>query len=178
LVFNLSITPVYANDLLAKEYFLKAAFLYNFSRLINWPTIVFKDHKNSFNLCFIGKDSFANALQSINNKKVFIDHTIRHIKIHRFVTLKNIKHCQIVYISQSEKKQLTTILTYLKQYPILSVSEIQNFADKGGHIRLFLVNNKLKLEINLSVIEHSQLKISSRILTLAKLVSSKESRTP
>ncbi len=165
----------HADNILAKEYFVKAAFLYNFARLVEWPENKFKSDSDSFKLCFLGKDPFGPALRSIQNKKV----AGRPLLIQRNVELANTSNCHILFISQSEIKQLDNILSYIKQFPVLTVSEIPQFAEQNGHIRLFLNNNeKISLKVNLISINQADLNISSRILTLAELVSTKEAFKP
>ncbi len=159
----------YAEKILAKEYFLKAAFLYNFSRLVDWPEKKYQSASAPFNLCLMGNDPFGKALRSIRNKKVQGHPLI----IRRFINLEEISECEILFISQSEKKKLTKLLNSAQKNSVLTVSEITGFAQQGGHIRFYLSHEKkLKLEINPNSIANSGLKISSRILTLATLVSS------
>ncbi len=160
-------TKTYAENLLAKEYFLKAAFLYNFARLVDWPDNKFHSSSTPFRLCLIGDDPFDKALRSIRNKTI----QGRPLIIRRLINLSEASQCEILFISQSEKDNLPEILNYVRQSPILTVSELPDFAQTGGHIRFFLSGEKkLKLEINRDSITHSDLKISSRILTLANLV--------
>jgi hypothetical protein len=155
----------------AQEYLLKAAFLYNFARLVDWPDNTFQNTSDPFRLCLIGDDPFAQALQSIQNKKVRGHPLI----IQRFMHLNNVKQCQILFISRSEKTHLSSILAITNFNPILTVSELAFFAEHSGHIRFFLNNdNKLSLEVNLNAIKQAGLIISSRILSLAKIISSQE----
>ncbi len=159
----------YAEKILAKEYFLKAAFLYNFARLVDWPDKKYQSASAPFNLCLMGNDPFKNALRSIRNKKVQGHPLI----VRRFVHLEEISECEILFISQSEKKKLAKIINSAQLNSVLTVSEIAGFAQQGGHIRFYLSHEKkLKLEVNLNSITHSGLKISSRILTFATLISS------
>lgn len=160
----------HADNILAKEYFLKAAFLYNFSRLVEWPAATFTNNYEPFQLCFIGEEPFAEALESIRNKKI----NGRPLIIQHNISLSYASQCQILFISQSEKQNIAQILTVLNQASVLTVSELPDFAEQQGHIRFFLNDDeKLRLEVNLEAIKQAGLKISSRILSLAKIVSSK-----
>ena len=168
-------TDAHADNILAKEYFVKAAFLYNFARLVEWPSATFKTKNTPFRLCFIGSEPFGKALRSLRNKKV----NGHHLIIQRDVTLSDASRCQILFISQSEKNNIADILTTLNHAPVLTVSEVSEFAEQAGHIRLFLAaDKKLSLEVNLDAINKAGLIISSRILTLAKIVSSKGTIKP
>lgn len=169
LVFN-PIT-LQANNLLAKEYFVKAAFLYNFARLVEWPPNTFKSDIDPIRICFMGEDPFGDALKTIENKKV----KGHPILIHRGIALNNAFQCQILFVSQSEQDRIASIPKKLNQYPVLTVSELPGFAHERGHIRLFLADSgTLSLEVNLDAIIQANLRISSRILTLAKIVNSEE----
>ncbi len=168
-------TDAHADNILAKEYFVKAAFLYNFARLVEWPATTFITKDTPFRLCLIGDDPFGNALHSIRNKKV----NGHPLIIQRDIILSDASQCQILFISLSEKKNTADILTTLNHAPVLTVSEASEFAEQEGHIRLFLAaNNKLSLEVNLDAINKAGLTISSRILTLAKIVSTKGAIKP
>ncbi len=173
MLFNTAI--VGADDIQAKEYFLKTAFLYNFARLVDWPSNTFKTAASPMKLCFMGNDSFADALTSIRNKKA----NSRSLIIKRNIALNEVLHCHILFISQSETNNLHNILHITAQLPILTVSEIPGFTQKNGHIRFFLRNdNTLSLEINLEAVNKSHLTISSRILSLAKIITSYEVSKP
>lgn len=168
-------TQMHAENILAREYFLKAAFLYNFARLVEWPETTFKTETAPFQLCFIGNEPFNKALRTIRNKKV----NGRPLIIQRDINLSNAAQCQILFISRSEKNNIPDILAALHQAPVLTVSELAGFTEQNGHIGFFLNNDeKLSLEVNLDEIKLSGLKISSRILTLAKIVSSKRKIMP
>ena len=154
-------------NLQAKEYLVKSAFLYNFARLSQWPEGTFKSPTDPFKLCLMGDDSFGLALNSIKNKKI----NGHPLLIKRRVSLDEAAECQLVFISRSEEKDLQHILAYLQNYPVMTVSELANFAQKNGHIRLFLNDEyTMSLEINLQAIRNAGLRISSRILTLATIV--------
>ena len=154
-------------NLQAKEYLVKSAFLYNFARLSQWPEGTFKSPADPFKLCFMGVDSFGQTLNSIKNKKI----NGHPLLIKRRVSLEQAAECQLLFISRSEEKKLQHILSYLQAYPVLTVSELPGFAHKNGHIRLFLNDeHTLSLEINLQAIRNAGLRISSRILTLATIV--------
>lgn len=173
LMITLFIGPatVHSDSIQAKEYYLKAAFLYNFARLVEWPENTFATDTDPIRICLMGNDSFGDALHTLHNKKVLQ----RTLVIQTHVNLQQLSSCHMLFIDKSEKNNLHTIISSLRKHSILSVSELPFFAQKNGHIRLFLnQENTLSLEINLKAIKYSGLNISSRILTLAKIVSSNE----
>jgi len=154
-----------------KENYIKVAFLYNFSRLTTWPDKAFKKSDDPIHICLMGYDSLGDALHRLSKKKV----KNRRLYIQHNVTLKTLSSCHILLIDKSEQNKLPEIIQSLKTHNILTVSEIQGFAQRGGHIRLFINNkNTYSLEINLERINQAHLKVSSHILSLATIVSSKE----
>jgi hypothetical protein len=160
----------YADGRQAKEHYVKTAFLYNFARLAEWPQNTFANNEN-IQICLIGKDNFGDALSSIKDKKV----RNQALTLHRHIKFSDITQCHMLFISQSEKTKVQKILNLTKNHAILTISELSDFAQHGGHIRLFLnAQSTLSLEINLVAIKHSGIKISSRILTLATIVSSSD----
>lgn len=163
---------VSADDILAKEYFVKAAFLFNFARLVEWPSDTFKSDADALRICLMGDEPFGEALKTIHHKKV----RGRPLYIQRNISLNDLDRCHILFISKSETNNVHDILGLTTQYPVLTVSEIARFAQNNGHIRFFLTSeNTLSLEINLDSIKQVNLQISSRILTLATIVSSEKS---
>jgi hypothetical protein len=155
-----------SENLLAKEYYLKAAFLYNFARMVEWPENAHSNKRSPINICFIGNDPYGNALNTIANKKV----KQRPLSIKRDIHPESISQCHILFISESESFYLDDILKQTRNKQILTVSEIKDFTRKGGHVTFYISEDKhIRLKINLQELEQSQLKMSSRILVLADI---------
>ena len=159
------------NDIVAKEYALKTAFLYNFARLVDWPEGTLSNGTPYLQICLIGNDPFDRALKALNNKKA---HN-KTLLINRNISAFEIPQCQILFISESETENVTDILKTAAQSPILTISELEGFTQQSGHIRLFLREDKtISLEVNHNAIKKSGLAISSRILSLAKIIETEE----
>ena len=164
---SLASSSVSAESITAKEYYLKAAYLYNFARLVEWPEQAFSHPETPIRLCLIGQNPFGQALSTIQDKKV----KNRTLKITTEVDILSLSTCQILFVGEQKTLAMDDILKLANKHPILTVSELENFAHKKGHIRLFLADREtLSLEINLGVLEQSGLRISSRVLTLAKII--------
>jgi hypothetical protein len=148
------------------EYLIKAAFLFNFAKFVEWPAASFKDDLSPINLCILGTDPFGPALDTLKDKTI----KGRPLKIKRANKVDDIEACHILFISASEKEILKQILYTLKNSNILTVSEIEGFAQMGGIINFIIVNKKVHFEINPEAAERSKLKISSQLLKLAKIV--------
>lgn len=146
------------------EYEVKAAFLLNFARFVEWPG---ESRPGPIRLCIVGRDPFGAALDQVVGGRLVNG---RAIEIHRSPTPVGLKRCHIVFVSHSENAHLSQVLTELEGAPALTVSEIEGFASKGGMIGFALDESRIRLEINLEPAAKSQLKISSQLLRVAKLV--------
>ena len=149
-----------------REYLIKAAFLYNFLKFVEWPVEALPEISDTITTCVVGEDPFGNALESIRGKTV----KNRSLAIRRVEELRNLGTCQLVFISASEKNRLRKITDALKGRSVLTVGDFEGFLESGGIIRLFMQSNNIRFEINLDTAEQAQLKVSSRLLNLAKVV--------
>jgi hypothetical protein len=149
------------------EYQVKAAFLYNFARFIEWPAELFKEETLPLVVGVLGEDPFGSALdQSLNGKSI----NGRPLTIKRLKWGQNLRECQLLFISASEKKRLAQILDSLKGAGVVTISDLNNFCPQGGMIGFILEENKVRFVINLGVAEQARLRISSKLLKLAKEV--------
>jgi hypothetical protein len=146
------------------EYEVKAAFLLNFARFVEWPG---ESRQGPIRLCIVGRDPFGASLDQIVGGRLVNG---RAIEIYRGPSPAGLKRCHIVFVSNSENARLSQVLTELEGAPALTVSEIEGFAAKGGMIGLALDENRIRLEINIEPASRSQLKISSQLLRVAKLI--------
>ncbi|OGP69342.1 MAG: hypothetical protein A2169_09630 [Deltaproteobacteria bacterium RBG_13_47_9] len=162
---------VIANPPASPEYLIKAAYLYNFTKFVEWPPEAFEDDFSPINLFILGADPFGEALDSIKNRTV----QGRRLNIKYVNHIEEVSGCHILFISASEKENLRSILRILKNSTILTISETENFSKRGGIINFIQVENKIHFEINPDAAQQGKLKISSQLLRLAKIVSS-ESR--
>ncbi len=150
----------------SNEYRIKAAFLLNFVKFMKWPSHVPSDASSILTICILGNDPFDDALKTIENKII----KEKRIVIKRFSRIEDVKECQILFICTSEKNNLSEILTQIKDRPILTVAETKNFCQSGGVINFRIVKGKVRFEINVDAAERSDLKISSKLLKLVKII--------
>ncbi len=147
----------------ANEYEVKAAFLYNLARMVQWP----KDETMApLNICFYGIDSFGDATNFLKNKKV----KTRSISIIKNVKLNGIGQCHILFIDKSELNRLAYILNITNNQPILTVGDVDTFAEKGGIVNLQKIGERVNIQINLNSAKQAELIISARLLALAEIV--------
>ena len=147
------------------EYKVKAAFLYNFSRFVTWPEHA-RQENGKFNLCILGSDPFRELLEPLSGKSI----QKSSLNIKRLATLDQDHACQIIFISQTGNRDLKHTMSILKEQPVLTVSDIEDFTAHGGIIQFKLVDNKVRFNINIDNISHAGLTISSKLLSLATIV--------
>ena len=156
----------YSEQTAYSEYQIKAAYLYNFAKFVEWPAEVLADPSLPLSICIFGKDPFGDALDTIRDKIV----KGRKLVIRQYSGIEDLKECHIIFISPSEKKNLAGILEKIKDMHMLTVSDMEGFADRGGMITLNKAENKIRLEINLDAAQQSGLKVSSKLLKLATII--------
>jgi uncharacterized protein DUF4154 len=149
------------------EYQVKAAFLYNFARFVEWPADAFPDARAPILLGIVGEDPFGGAMeQAVNGKTI----NGRELVLKRVARQQDFKEFHMLFVSSSEARHLSQILESLKGKAVLTVGETEGFAQSGGVINFTLEENKVHFEINVDTAERSHLKISSKLLALAKVV--------
>jgi len=154
------------------EYQIKAAFLYNFAKFIDWPPGSFPAPQSPFEICILGADPFGSAIDDTLRGKSIGDRTV---VIERVKEPWRARQCQIVFVSSSEKQRLPEIIASLQGAKTLVVGETDRFADLGGTIQLTLEENHVRFAINTSAADGAGLRISSKLLALAKIVHATES---
>jgi hypothetical protein len=151
----------------SKEYQIKAAFLFNFAQFVDWPSAAFAETNTPFCIGILGDDPFGAALdQTVQGENV----DNRRILIERSQNIEDLKNCQMIFVSRSEKRHIGEILTGLDSRPVLTVSEVEGFAQSGGGINFYLAGPKVRFEINPTATQSDGLKVSSQLLSLGKIV--------
>ncbi len=147
-----------------KEYLVKAAFIYNFVKFVEWPGAKAISQQPRIDICVLGES------QMINAKEVFKAASTEKqtLSLVQENNPKNIAaHCHIVFISQSESGRLAEVLTTLKGQPVLTVSDINNFAEDGGMIGFVANDNKVKVEVNTHSVTTAGLRVDAQLLEIA-----------
>jgi len=149
---------------------VKAVFLYNFTKYVAWPTEAFRSAADPLNVCILGADAFGPVLdETLQGERV----QDRKLVSRRIATVDEVDGCHLLFLSASEERQLPRILKALEAKPVLTVGETDDFAENGGMINLRKLGNKIRLEINEEAAARAGLKISSQLLKLARIVSSR-----
>jgi hypothetical protein len=159
-----------AGDADSSEYLIKAGFIYNFAKFVEWPSATFSQPDSPIVIGVLGTDPFGSVLDRIvEDKKI----GARGFVVKRYKwgkDLKDLKDCKILFVSASEKAHIDEILQSVKGQPILTVGETPGFAERGGVIRFTVEDNRVRFEVNVDAAHQAELNISSRLLTLAKII--------
>jgi hypothetical protein len=156
---------VHAQEL--DEYQVKAAFLYNFVKFVEWPPQTFKNPTDRIAICILGQDPFGGALDDAVKGKIFEG---RAFVVPRISDVREASGCQILFVSASESKRARAVLAELKASSILTVGETEGFTTEGGVINFKLEEGRVRLRVNVEAAERAKLRISSKLLSLAQIV--------
>jgi hypothetical protein len=166
-VVMLLLTGTRAQSPAAGEYQVKAAFLYNFAKFVEWPPSSFSDASAPLQICVFGRDPFGKELRNIASEKTVNG---RKLEVNQVVDLQLAKTCHILFIASSETGQMKRILENLRGTNALTVGDTKGFTDQGGMINFVLESNRVQFEVNRKAAEEAGLKISSKLLSVAKVV--------
>jgi hypothetical protein len=152
-----------------REYTIKAAFLYHFLTYIDWPEGTFSDAKQPFVIGVFETDPFGAVLDKIAATKNVEG---RSIEIRRLTSTDKLLECHIVFMAGTvAEASQKNVLSMLANSHVLCVGETETFVQQGGAAQFFVEGNKVRFAFNTDVVDRSNLKVSSKLLSLAKIVS-------
>jgi hypothetical protein len=149
------------------EYQLKAAFLFNFAKFVDWPPSSFASARAPFSICIVGTDPFGQAMDSTLKGQSIRG---RGVAVVRVQDLSQLRRCQIAFVGSSEQHHLQEILQSIRGASVLLVGESPGFAAKGGAIQFQMEDNRVRFSINPDAAERAGLRVSSKLLSLATIV--------
>jgi hypothetical protein len=147
------------------EYQVKAAFLYNFMKFVEWPGDA-AGTPGTISLGILGRDPFGDALEAVDGKFA----KGRKVVVLHFRSLEEVKGCDLLFICASEKGRLSQILKLANNSRMLTVADQDGFCESGGMINLVFVKNRVGFEVNVAAASRAKLRISSQLLKLARNV--------
>lgn len=162
-------TSAVPKSAVAQEYDLKAAFLFNFARFVEWPTDAFAAATTPIIIGVLGEDPFGPSLDVLVGGETIRN---RPLLIRRYRSVEQIEACHILFISSSEASRLDHIAKALGRRSILTVGETKDFAARIGIVGFELAQRRLRLRINLAAATDARLTISSQLLRQAQIVRS------
>lgn len=148
----------------SREYLLKTAFVFNFARYTTWPP---PSPDGPFNLCILGEDDFGTAAQYLDGQHL----QARNIDVRFHKVGDDLGGCQLVYVTQPLAGQLDSLLPRLHAERMLTVSDIPDFAARGGILGLKIVDNRIRFEANPIAAKRAGLRLSAQLLRLADVVA-------
>lgn len=147
---------------------VKAAFVYNFAKFVEWPESAFESKEDPMVLCIAGKDKVGAALQLLKQRAV--QGRPLHINVlpANRDSLKNVL-CHILFIASSEEQRQQDLLAELENAPVLTVADNIEFVKQGGMISLYVEAQRVQFSINQNATHNNGLKLSARMLQLARI---------
>ena len=157
-------SPIRAQESQPSEYQLKAAFIYNFAKFVEWPASALPLNNSPFVIGILGENPFNEDLKKTVAGKKISDHPISVVS---FLNVSEATNCHILFISSSERNRLAEIFKTLQAAPVLTVGETEQFTEAGGMINFVTEANKIRFQIKEETAKAAQLKVSSKLLNLA-----------
>jgi len=157
------------------EYRVKAAFIVNFARFVEWPNEAFADAGSPIIVGVVGDDPFDGALGKALSGRTAHGRSLvcRRVKVG-----PEMRACHLLFISASERKRLKQLLGMLRETSVLTIGEVGEFTESGGIINFLVADNRVGFEVNVGAAEEARLKISSRVLRLAREVTGRGGGDP
>jgi hypothetical protein len=149
------------------EYVVKAGFLFNFAKYVDWPSGAFENPDTPYTIGIVGVDPFGDGLEkTLGNKTV----KNRAFVVRRFGETAGIQRCHILFVPRSERDRLAEILKQIEPWPVLAVGEDEGFARAGGTTNILIDKEKPRLEVNPDAAEKARLTIDPKLLKVAAIV--------
>jgi hypothetical protein len=152
----------------AKEYQVKAVFLYNFVQFVQWPPEAFPDPKSPLVVGILGPDPFKAYLDEVVKGEKVDGHPI---VVARYGRVEDVKDCHLLFVGGADSDRIAAILPSLKSRRILTVGESELFARNGGMVSFVTRQGRIRLKINLDAVQAARLGVSSKLLRLAEIVT-------
>ncbi|HTM43069.1 MAG TPA: YfiR family protein [Terriglobales bacterium] len=145
------------------EYQIKAAYLYNFGKFVEWPSGAFSGPSDPFRICILGDSPFDRNLESAFSSRKIQNHPVHVIYPD---SMAQSRKCHVLFLSPSESGHMKAIVADLRSDPVLTVADTPGFISAGGMIRFFLEGDSVRFEMNPSPASQAGLKVSSKLLVL------------
>jgi hypothetical protein len=157
------------------QYEVTAAYLFNFSKFVEWPEGTFAGVTDPITICVLGESPLGTLLEdAVRGKHV----NGREIAVRETTSIPKTAGCHIVFISSAEQGRLDEVLTNFVGRPILTVSNALSVADRGAVIGLTLQESRVRFEVNLLAASRAGLKLSSQLLKVAARLIGQGDRRP
>jgi hypothetical protein len=161
-VFLRSVSPCIAQA--PTEYQVKAAYVFNFLKFVEWPSDAGDESRGKWVVGILGNSEVGEELLRLSDGKNVLG---RDLLVKRLQAADNLRACNILFISESEKKHLPAILASLHGTSVLTVADMGDFVNSGGMIQLLVEDARVRIVIDVGATDRAHLKVSSKMLLLA-----------
>jgi hypothetical protein len=166
-VIGIALAGVGARGRPVSEYQMKAAYVYNLAKFVEWPSQSFKTATDPITICVLGQSPILATLnEAVNGEEI----DERKLLVRQVAEVQQVGNCHILFIASSDRKYLQSVLRELKKPGVLTLGETSGFAEEGGVANFRLEGGKVRIEINLNAAEQQKLRISPKLLSLAQIV--------
>jgi hypothetical protein len=145
---------------------VKAAFLYNFTKYVDWPAAAFQDASDPLRMFVVARPKFVRAVENLISGETSRGRPIQLVT----PELTNLNRCHVLFTGASEASRFDAALPALSGRPILTVAESKTLFDQGGAILLVVDNSRVRFDVNVRAIEKAGLTVSSKLLRVARNV--------
>lgn len=163
--------PLWAGDPAPSEAQVKAAFLLNFPKYVQWPETNFSETNGPIIVAILNADDIADEFATMSEGRTIDGHRIR---LQRVSSLEQCHGCHILFFGSAQTRKLPEVLPKLRGENILTVGESDDFLDAGGMINLGRRGRQITLEVNIDSVHQTGLKVSSKLLALATVKGGKK----
>lgn len=143
---------------------VKAAFVLNFIKFVEWPDSAFQSPEDPIVLSVLGNDPTEAALASLDGMKT----SGRRVVVRKVPALSALERCHVLYVGASEKKELPAILAVVQRRPVLTIADFEGFTGRGGTIGFIRQDDRVGFEINEDAARKAEMKIDVKLLYLGK----------
>jgi hypothetical protein len=159
-----ALTAAYSQLAAPTELQVQAAYLYKFGAFVTWPNPA---PGNTFTICVLGRDPFGPTLDRTVQGEALAG---QQLVVSRVTSVEQASQCRILFISTSEDARARSVLAQLNKLPVLTVSDMPHFLDRGGMIQFVLEAGRVRFEVNLTSADQAGLTLSSQLLKVASAV--------
>lgn len=149
---------------------VKAAFILNFIKFVEWPTSAFSSPEDPILLSVVGKDPVGDSIDELSGKTA----SGRKVVVRKARDLASIERCHVLFVGASEKSALAPVLGAVQRWPVLTVGDFEGFAGRGGTIGFIRQDSRIGFEINEESARKAGLKVNAKLLYLGKSVRGRE----
>ena len=165
LIFSVPFRAFSTGEQEFNEYEVKAAFLVNFFKFVEWPSRA-RDGSAGYMLCIYGSDPFGQYAKALDGSKV----RGKVLEVKKVSSTRSLKGCNMLFVSSSERRRLNSVLDTVWRADLLTVGDTDGYAQSGIMVNFFIEEKKVRFEVNMDAIKRANINVSSQLLKLGRIV--------